>query len=119
MYLGGLEEDLGNTATAHLPYLETDDLLPLTDDEYPSEDETQKGDEFDLPAPVPYPLLPTITMHNDTAVSRILGCLTSTDKRRKSVMTYPPAPLDIMPPPYSGDVGVDPTQYCGTIPNQS
>ena len=109
-----VEEDLGNTATAHLPYLETDDLLALTDDEYPSEDETQKRDEFDLPAPVPYPLLPTITMHNDTAVSRILVCLTSTDKTTKSVMTYPPAPVDIMPPPYSGDVGVDPTQYFGT-----
>ena len=73
-----IEEDLGNTATAHLPYLETDDLLPLPDDEYPSEDETEEGDEFDLPAPVCYPLLPTITMYNDTAVSGILGCLTST-----------------------------------------
>ena len=29
-------------------------------------------------------------------------------------MTYPPAPVDIMPPPYPGDVGVDPTQYFGT-----
>ena len=73
-----IEEDLGNTATAHLPYLETDDLLLLTDDEYPSEDETEKEDEFDLPAPVCYPLLSTITMHNDTAVSGILGYLTST-----------------------------------------
>ena len=73
-----IEEDLGNTATAHLPYLETDDLLLLTYDEYPSEDETEKEDEFDLPAPVSYPLLSTITMHNDTAVSGILGCLTST-----------------------------------------
>ena len=109
-----IEEDLGNTATAHLPYLETDDLLPLTDDEYPSEDKTEKGDEFDLPAPVPYPLLPTITMHNDSAVSRILGCLTSTDQTTKSVMTYPPAPVDILPPPYPGDVGIDPTQYFGT-----
>ena len=43
-----IEEDLGNTATAHLPYLETDDLLLLTDDEYPSEEETEKEDEFDL-----------------------------------------------------------------------
>ena len=73
-----IEQDLGNTATAHLPYLETDDLLPLTDDEYPSKDETEKEDEFDLPAPVPHPLLSTITMHNDTAVSEILGYLTST-----------------------------------------
>ena len=73
-----IEEDLGNTATAHLPYLETDDLLLLTYDEYPSEDETEKEDEFDLPAPVCYPLLSTITMHNDTAVSGILGYLTST-----------------------------------------
>ena len=73
-----IEEDLGNTATAHLPYLETDDLLLLTYDEYPSEDETEKEDEFDLPAPVCYPLLSTITMHNDTAVSWILGYLTST-----------------------------------------
>ena len=73
-----IEQDLGNTATAHLPYLETDDLLLLTDDEYPSEDETEKEDEFDLPAPVCYPLLSTITMHNDTAVSGILGYLTST-----------------------------------------
>ena len=47
-----IEEDLGNTATAHLPYLERDDLLPLTDDEYPSENETEERDEFDLPAPV-------------------------------------------------------------------
>ena len=73
-----IEEDLGNTATAHLPYLETDDLLLLTYDEYPSEDETEKEDEFDLPAPVCYPLLSTITMHNDTAVSWLLGYLTST-----------------------------------------
>ena len=73
-----IEEDLGKTATAHLPYLETDDLLLLTDDEYPSEEETEKEDEFDLPAPVPHPLLSTITMHNDTAVSGILGYLTST-----------------------------------------
>ena len=89
-------------------------MLPSTDDEYPSEDKTEKGDEFDLPAPVPYPLLPTITMHNDSAVSRILGCLTSTDQTTKSGMTYPPAPVDITPPPYPGDVGVDPTQYFGT-----
>ena len=73
-----IEQDLGNTATAHLPYLETDDLLPLTDDEYRSKDETKKEDEFDLPAPVCYPLLPTITIHNDTAGSGILGYLTST-----------------------------------------
>ena len=73
-----IEEDLGNTATAQLPDLETDDLLLLTYDEYPSEDETEKEDEFDLPAPVCYPLLSTITMHNDTAVSWILGYLTST-----------------------------------------
>ena len=109
-----IEEDLGNTATAHLPYLETHDLLPLTDDEYPSEDETGKGDEFDLPAPVPYPLLPTTTMHNDSAVSRILGCRTSTDQTTEPAMTHPPAPVDILPPPYPGDVGIDPTQYFGT-----
>ena len=78
-----IEEDISNTATAHLPYLKTDDLLPLTDDEYPSEDETEKGDEFDLPAPVPYPLLPAITMHDDTAVSGILGYLTRTDQTTK------------------------------------
>ena len=29
-------------------------------------------------------------------------------------MTYPPAPVDILPPPFPGDVGVDPTQYFGT-----
>ena len=86
-------------------------MLPLTDNEYPSEDKTEKGDEFDLPAPVPYPLLPTITMHNDTAVSGILGCLRSTDQTTKSVMTYPPAP--VTPPPYPCDVGVDPIQYFG------
>ena len=28
-------------------------------------------------------------------------------------MTYPPAPVDILPPPYPGDVGVDPIQYFG------
>ena len=50
-------------------------------------------------------------MHNDTAVSGILGCLRSTDQTTKSVMTYPPAP--VTPPPYPCDVGVDPIQYFG------
>ena len=109
-----IEEDLGNTATAHLPYLETDDLLPLTDDEYPSEDETEKGDEFDLPAPVPYPLLPAITMHDDTAVSGILRYLTRTDQTTKSDLAYPPAPVDVSPPPYPGNVGMYLTQFVGT-----
>ena len=109
-----IEEDLGNTATAHLPYLETDDLLPLTDDEYPSEDETEKGDEFDLPAPVPYPLLPAITMHDDTAVSGILRYLTRPDQTTKSDLAYPPAPVDVAPPPYPGNVGMYLTQFVGT-----
>ena len=109
-----IEEDLGNTATAHLPYLETDDLLPLTDDEYPSEDETEKGDEFDLPAPVPYPLLPAITMHDDTAVSGILRYLTRPDQTTKSDLAYPPAPVDVSPPPYPGNVGMYLTQFVGT-----
>ena len=109
-----IKEDLGNTATAHLPYLETDDLLPLTDDEYPSEDETEKGDEFDLPAPVPYPLLPAITMHDHTAVSGILRYLTRTDQTTKSDLAYPPAPVDVSPPPYPGNVGMYLTQFVGT-----
>ena len=109
-----IEEDIGNTATAHLPYLETDDLLPLTDDEYPSEDETEKGDEFDLPAPVPYPLLPAITMHDDTAVSGILRYLTRPDQTTKSDLAYPPAPVDVSPPPYPGNVGMYLTQFVGT-----
>ena len=88
-------------------------MLPLTDDEYPSEDETEKGDEFDLPAPVPYPLLPAITMHDDTAVSGILGYLTRTDQTTKSDLTYPPAPVDVSPPPYPGNVGMYPTQFVG------
>ena len=86
----------------------------MTDDEYPSEDETEKGDEFDLPAPVPYPLLPTITIHDDSAVSRILGCPTSTDQTTKSDLAYPPAPVDVSPPPYPGNAGMYLTQFVGT-----
>ena len=109
-----IEEVLGNTVTAHLLDFEMDDLPPLTDDENPSEDETGKGDEFDLPAPVPYSLLPTITMHNDTAVSQILGCLTSNDQTTKLDLAYPPAPVDVSLPPYPGNVGMYPTQFVGT-----
>ena len=55
-----MTDDLGNTVAAHLLDSDIDDSPPLTDDEYPSKDETEK--ESDLPAPVPCPLLLTITM---------------------------------------------------------
>lgn len=57
-----MTDDLGNTVAAHLLDSDIDDSPPLTDDEYPSKDETEKEDEFDLPAPVPCPLLLTKTM---------------------------------------------------------
>lgn len=60
--LSTMTDDLGNTVAAHLLDSDIDDSPPVTDDEYPSKDETEKEDEFDLPAPVAYPLLLTITM---------------------------------------------------------
>lgn len=57
-----MTDDLGNIVAAHLLDSDIDDSPPLTDDEYPSKDETEKEDEFDLPAAFPCPLLLTITM---------------------------------------------------------
>ena len=57
-----MTDDLGNIVAAHLLDSDIDDSPPLTDDEYPSKDETEKEDEFDLSAPFPCLLLLTITM---------------------------------------------------------
>ena len=53
-------------------------------------------------------------MHNDSAVSRILGCPTNTDQTTKSDLAYPPAPVDVSSPPYPGNVGMNLTQFVGT-----
>lgn len=60
--LSTMTDDLGNRVAAHLLDSDIDDSPPVTDDEYPSKEETEKEDEFDPPAPVAYPLLLTITM---------------------------------------------------------
>ena len=91
-------------------------LPPFTDKVDQLADSFEMGTEFDPPVPATN-LVPTATaIHSTTADTTILGHYPPADHEPKAepAMTYPPAPVDILPPPYPGDVGVDPTQYFGT-----
>ena len=60
--------------------------------------------------------MPTATaIRSKTADTTILGHYPPADHGPKAepAMTYPPSPVDILPSPYPGDVGVDPIQYFG------
>ena len=71
--------------------------------------------EFDPPV-LATNAVPTATaIRSKTADTTVLGHYTPADHEPKAepAMTYSPAPVDILPPPYPGDVGVDPIEYFG------
>ena len=87
-------------------------LPPFTDNVDQLADSCKMGTEFDQP--VPATPVPTATaIRSKIADTAILGHHPPADHEPKAepAMTYPPAPVDILPPPYPGDVGVDPIQY--------
>ena len=91
-------------------------LPPFTDNLGQLADSFKMGTEYDPPVPATN-LVPTATaIRSKTADTRILGHYPPADHGPKAepAMTYPPAPVDILPPPYPDDVGVDPTRYFGT-----
>ena len=61
--------------------------------------------------------MPTATaIRSKTADTTILGLYHPADHEPKvePAMAYPPAPVDISPPPYPGNVGMNLTQFVGT-----
>ena len=90
-------------------------LPPFTDIVDQLADSRRMGTEFDPPVLATNPV-PTVTaIRSKTADTTILGHYQPADHEPKvePAMTYPPAPVDVLPPPYPGDVGVDPIQYFG------
>ena len=90
-------------------------LPPVTDKVDQVADSFEMGTEIDPPVPATNPV-PTVTaIRRKTAGTTILGHYPPADLEPKAepAMTYPPAPVDILPPPYPGDVGVDPIEYFG------
>ena len=90
-------------------------LPPFTDKLGQLADSFEMGTEFDPPFPATNPVPTTTAIRSKTADTTILGHYPPADHERKEepAMTYPPAPVDTLPPPYPGDVGVDPIQYFG------
>ena len=90
-------------------------LPPFTDKVDQLADSFEMGTEFDPPVPATNPVPTATAIHSKTADTTILGHYPPADHEPKAVpaMTYPPATVDILPPPYPGDVGVDPIQYFG------
>ena len=90
-------------------------LLPFTDKVDQVADSFERRTEFDPPIPATNPVPTATAMRSKTADTTILGHYPPADHEPKAepAMTYPPAPVDILPPPYPGDVGVDPIQYFG------
>ena len=91
-------------------------LPPFTDKLGQLVDSFEMGTEFDPPFPATNPVPTATAIRSKTADTTILGHYPPADHEPKEepAMTYPPAPVDILPPPYPGDVGIDPTQYFGT-----
>ena len=90
-------------------------LPPFTDKVDQLADSFEMGTEFDPPVPATNPVPTATAIHSKTADTTILGHYPPADHEPKAepAMTYPPATVDILPPPYPGDVGVDPIQYFG------
>ena len=90
-------------------------LPPFTDKVDQLADSFKMGTEFDPPVPATNPVPTATAIRSKTADTTILGHYPSAvhEPKGEPAMTYPPAPVDILPPPYPGDVGVDPIQYFG------
>ena len=90
-------------------------LPPFTDKLGQLADSFEMGTEFDPPVPATNPVPTATAIRSKTADTTILGHYPPADHEPKEepAMTYPPAPVDTLPPPYPGDVGVDPIQYLG------
>ena len=90
-------------------------LPPFTDKVDQVADSFEMGTEFDPPVPATNPVPTATAKRSKTADTTILGHYPPADHEPKAepAMTYPPAPVDILPPPYPGDVGIDPTEYFG------
>ena len=71
------------------------------------------GTEFDPPVPVTNPVPTATAKRSKTANTTILGHYHPAvrEPRAEPAMTYPLAPVDILPPQYPGNVGIDPIQY--------
>ena len=57
--------------------------------------------------------IPSATPQFDAGMSSLPPFTGKVDQVAEPAMTYPSAPVDILPPPYPGDVGVDPIEYFG------
>ena len=90
-------------------------LPPFTDKVNQLAASFKMGTEFDPPVPATNPVPTTTAIRSKTADTTILGHYPPADHGPKAepAMTYPPSPVDILPSPYPGDVGVDPIQYFG------
>ena len=90
-------------------------LPPFTDKVDQVADSFEMGTEFDPPVPATNPVPTATAKRSKTADTTILGHYPPADHEPKAepAMTYPPAPVDILPPPYAGDVGIDPIEYFG------
>ena len=90
-------------------------LPPFTDKVDQLADSFKMETEFDPPIPATNPVPTTTAIRSKTTDTTILGHYTPADHEPKAepAMTYSPAPVDILPPPYPGDVGVDPIAYFG------
>ena len=76
-------------------------LPPVTDKVDQVADSFEMGTEIDPPVPATNPV-PTVTaIRRKTAGTTILGHYPPADLEPKAepAMTYPPAPVDILPPP--------------------
>ena len=102
------------SATPQL-YAGMSSLPPFTDKVDQLADSFKMGTEFDPPVPATNPVPTATAIRSKTADTTILGHypLAFHEPKGEPAMTYPPAPVDILPPPYPGDVGVDPIQYFG------
>ena len=96
-------------------------LPPFADKVDQVVDSFEMGTEFDPPVPATNPVLTATAIRRKTADTTILGHYPPANHEPKAVpaMTYPPAPVDILPPPYPGDVGIDPIEYFGLNYRQS
>ena len=96
-------------------------LPPFTDKVDQVVDSFEMRTEFDPLVPATNPVPTATAIRRKTADTTILGHYPPADHEPKAepAMTYPPAPVDILPPPCPGDVGIDPIEYFGLNYRQS
>ena len=75
----------------------------------------EMGTQFDPPVLATDPVPTATAICSKTADTTILGHYPPADHEPKAepAIIYQPAPVDILPPPYPGDIGVDLIQYFG------